>query len=94
MPAGSYTVTAVAIDNSGASTTSTGATIQVFGGTPAAVPGLIEVENFDNGGEGIVYHDTTAGNSGGRYRTSDVDIEATIDVGGGYNLGWVLRASG
>jgi hypothetical protein len=91
VPAGTYTVTAVAIDNSGASTTSTGATIQVFG-TPASVPGLIEAENFDNGGEGIAYHDTTAGNSGGRYRTTDVDIETTVDVGGGYDLGWVVAS--
>jgi subtilisin family serine protease len=92
VPAGTYTVTAVAIDNSGASTTSTGATIQVFGTPPAAVPGLIEAENFDNGGEGVAYHDTTAGNTGGKYRATDVDIETTTDAGGGYNLGWVVAS--
>lgn len=91
VPAGTYTVTAVAIDNSGTSTTSTGATIQVFG-MPASLPGLIEAENFDNGGEGVAYHDTTAGNSGGRYRATDVDIETTVDVGGGYDLGWVVAS--
>jgi Carbohydrate binding module (family 6). len=79
----------VAIDNSGGSTTSTGASIQVFG-TPAVVPGVIEAENFDNGGEGVAYHDTTAGNSGGKYRATDVDIETTMDVGGGYQLGYVV----
>jgi subtilisin family serine protease len=91
VPAGTYTVTAVAIDNSIGSTTSTGATIQVFGG-PSAVPGLIEAENFDNGGEGVAYHDTTAGNLGGQYRASNVDIATTSDVGGGYTLGWVAAS--
>jgi hypothetical protein len=59
-----------------------------FGGTPAAVPGLIEAENFDDGGEGVAYHDTAAGNKGGVYRATDVDIQPTTDVGGGYNVGW------
>ncbi|CAN0042673.1 unnamed protein product, partial [Hapterophycus canaliculatus] len=34
-------------------------------GDPAAVPGTIEAEEFDFGGEGVGYHDTSAGNSGG-----------------------------
>ena len=29
-----------------------------FKGTPWPVPGTIEAENFDEGGEGISYHDT------------------------------------
>ena len=32
---------------------------------------------------------STAGNTGGQYRQTDVDIEATSDVGGGYSLGYV-----
>lgn len=63
-----------------------------YGGTPAAVPGRFEAEEFDEGGEGIAYHDTTAGNSGGQFRTTDVDIEGTSDTGGGFNVGW-LEAS-
>jgi hypothetical protein len=58
-----------------------------FGGTPAAVPGTIEAENFDNGGQFTAYFDTTAGNSLGQYRSTDVDIEATADTGGGFSLG-------
>ncbi len=57
---------------------------QAFGGTPWPVPGQIEAENYDLGGELIAYHDTTTGNSGGGYRSDDVDIRATTDVGGGY----------
>lgn len=35
------------------------------------------------------FSDTSAGNTGGAYRSDDVDIEATSDTGGGYNIGWV-----
>jgi len=34
-------------------------------GSAAVVPGTIEVEEFDYGGEGIGYHETSPGNSGG-----------------------------
>ncbi len=60
-----------------------------FTGTPIALPGTIEAENFDNGGAGVAYFDTTPGNSGGQYRSTDVDIEATADAGGGHNIGWI-----
>jgi poly(hydroxyalkanoate) depolymerase family esterase len=47
----------------------------------------IEAENFDAGGEGVAYHEMTATNLGGQYRTNEaVDIEATSDVGGGYDV--------
>jgi len=59
-----------------------------YRGTPGTVPGRIEAENFDEGGEGVAYHDTTAGNAGGQYRSTDVDIEATSS-GYGYNVGWM-----
>jgi hypothetical protein len=66
-----------------------GGTSTPYGGTPAPVPGTIEAENFDEGGQGVAYYDTTAGNTGGRYRSTDVDIENTGDTGGGYNIGWM-----
>jgi hypothetical protein len=60
-----------------------------FGGTAWAIPGVIEAENYDVGGEGFAYHDLTVGNSGGQYRTEDdVDVEACTDTGGGFNVGW------
>ncbi len=61
-----------------------------FSGTPIAVPGLIEAENFDNGGQGIAYNDTTPGNAGGSYRATDVDVEPCADVNGGYNIGHIV----
>src|SRR6266581_217287 len=57
-----------------------------FSGTPIAVPGSFEAENFDLGGEGIAYHDNVPGNIGGQYRLNeDVDIILSSDsLGGGY----------
>ena len=57
-----------------------------YSGTPAAIPGLIQNEQFDNGGEGVSYHDSTTGNNGGAFRQTDVDIETSAS---GYNVGWV-----
>ena len=51
----------------------------------------IEAEDFDTGGEGVAYHDTSSGNNGGAYRDTDVDIQETSDEGGGYNLGWLAE---
>jgi len=73
----------------GAAPTLTPPSASPFGGTPAAIPGSIEAERFDEGGEGVAYHDTTAGNRGGGFRNTDVDIESTTDAGGGYDVGWV-----
>jgi len=57
-------------------------------GTPAPIPGVVQAEHFDEGGEGVAYHDTTTGNRGGAFRSTDVDIETTADAGGGYDIGW------
>jgi carbohydrate binding protein with CBM6 domain len=60
-----------------------------FGGTPTALPGTLQAENFDSGGEAVAYHDLVPGNQGGEYRTTNVDIAVAADAGGGYTLGWV-----
>ena len=39
-----------------------------------AIPGLIGAEQFDNGGQGLSWFDSTPGNAGGALRTTDVDI--------------------
>jgi fibronectin type 3 domain-containing protein len=60
-----------------------------YGGTPWAIPGTIQSENYDTGGEGVAYHDTDGANNGGQYRTSEgVDVESCSDTGGGYDIGW------
>ncbi|AJR04993.1 carbohydrate-binding domain-containing protein [Siansivirga zeaxanthinifaciens] len=53
-------------------------TIQPFGGVPHTIPGTIQVEDYDLGGQGLAFSDSSPGNSGGAYRTApgeDVDIE-------------------
>ena len=53
------------------------------------IPARIEAEDYDEGGAGVGYFDTTVGNTGGSYRTDDVDIEATGDASGAFNVGWI-----
>jgi hypothetical protein len=55
-----------------------------YSGTAIALPGTIEVENFDKGGQGVAFNDLSAGNAGGQYRTAEaVDIVASNDAAGG-----------
>jgi hypothetical protein len=67
--------------------------MSAFGGTPAALPGIVQAENYDTGGEKVAYHDTTAVNDGGAYRTSEgVDIGTTgMNDDGTYAVGWTRR---
>ncbi|MEI9935154.1 MAG: carbohydrate-binding protein [Ferruginibacter sp.] len=58
-----------------------------FSGTTAYIPGKIIAANYDNGGEGIAYHDNDVANLGGVYRTSEgVDIQNSSE--GMYNIGF------
>lgn len=91
---GSHSLTAVARDTSGNTepsdpvviTVSNGTAAQSpFTGTPFAIPGTFEAEDFDRGGEGVAYHDAVAGNAGGLYRPDeDVDIIAASGNASGY----------
>ena len=49
---------------------------------------MIQAEDFDAGGQGLAYNDTTpAANSGGRYRPGEgVDVALTGDAGGWYHV--------
>ncbi|MGB3464481.1 MAG: carbohydrate-binding domain-containing protein [Cyclobacteriaceae bacterium] len=73
---GSYTVTAA---SSGVNAT---ATVTVTA-TGVSIPGTIEAEDYDD------YFDTSSGNTGGAYRTDDVDIQNAADASGIYNVGWI-----
>ena len=58
-------------------------------GVPFQLPTLIQAENYDKGGELVSWHDTTAGNVFGAYRTDDVDVGAI--PGGGYHVGFLAN---
>jgi N-acetylneuraminic acid mutarotase len=61
-----------------------------WGSSPVSLPGTIQGEEFNKGGEGVAYHDFDSANLGGAFRpTEGVDIGATADTGGGYNVGWI-----
>jgi GH35 family endo-1,4-beta-xylanase len=98
LTAGTHTITAKATDNSGNVTTSTAVTITVtavqgaYNNTPHAIPGIIQLENYDLGGNGVAYNDGTPGSAVTpvvNFRTTeDVDLETCTDAGGGYNIGY------
>ncbi len=60
-----------------------------FPDEPHAIPGTIEAEDFDLGGQGISYNDCDSDNNGGEYRESGVDIQVATE--GGYNIGWICE---
>lgn len=94
---GSYTITAVATDNAGNKATSTAVAIKVnvpqgpYNGTVHLIPGIIQAENYDVGGNSVAYLDNTPGSDVTpvvNFRTDeDVDIETCTDNGAGYNVG-------
>ena len=95
---GSHSVTA-AVELTGGTTKVITATFTVDneveepGGNPWDVvfdiPTRIQAEDYRSGGASFGFQDTTSANLGGAYRTDAVDIQATTDTGGGYNVGWI-----
>jgi len=100
---GAYSLKAKAKENNGLIissefvdiTVGQGYTHSPYLGKPVLLPGAVEMENYNLGGEGIAYHDSdpfiNQGNQyGNNYRVNEgVDIQPTIDLGGGYNIGWL-----
>ena len=75
---GSQTSTAnktITVTAAPTTTTTTVAPGQPYNG-PHNVPGTFQAEDYDLGGNNVAYMDTTPGNTGGKYRSDDVDIEA------------------
>ncbi len=98
VPDGCYELAARAVDDEGLIATDAVNVIvgdgcdgqAPFGGAPAVIPGIVEAENFDEGGPGVAYLDSDSSNNGGQYRpTEEVDIETCADAGGGYDVGWM-----
>ena len=57
-----------------------------YHGFAMQIPGTIEFEEYDLGGQQIAYYDDSNGSDGGAFRTDDVDVEPILS--GGYDIGW------
>ncbi|RMG41828.1 MAG: glycosyl hydrolase family protein, partial [Methanobacteriota archaeon] len=100
---GVYKLRAVATNTLGIDGVSDEYTVTVSGSSqfspvtiaPQYIPGTLEIENYDMGGENVAYHDIDAVNNakynGTFFRTMEgVDVEKTLDPNGGeYNVGWL-----
>lgn len=91
---GTFTAKLTITDSFGSTSTAT-TTIDVIsqdpfgnGGLPWPIPGRIEAENFDEGGAGLAYSDTTSNNQSGAYRDHGVDVENASDASGTYNISY------
>ncbi|MBK6264439.1 carbohydrate-binding protein [Marivirga sp. S37H4] len=82
--AGSFEVTAT----SGSVSHSANITVTALS-NGTTLPGTIQAEDYDEGGQNVGYYDTSAGNTGGAYKSDDVDIENANDDSGTYNVGWI-----
>ncbi len=60
-----------------------------YPGDPHPIPGTIQAEDFDLGGQGQSYYDCDAENNGGEYRDSGVDIQVATEEG--FNVGWMCE---
>jgi hypothetical protein len=58
----------------------------LFLGNPHLIPGIIEAEDFDLGGEGIAYHETDGLNIAGAYRPTEA-VDIYDRNGTGYHIG-------
>ena len=57
-----------------------------------SIPGVIQVEDYDQGGEGVAYHDTNSFNEGRLTRLDQgVDLERSKDTDEGINIGWIAN---
>jgi len=56
-----------------------------YKGTAISIPGILEVEEYDEGGEGLAYHDSDAANVAGSFRSDE-----GVDIGGDSNSGYIL----
>lgn len=99
MNSGTHILTAKAIDDQGVSTTSAPITVYIkaekspFNKSPHQIPGRIEAEEYDRGGEGIAYHEVNSNGNEGKaaLRNDQVDVEVTCDTTGLYNICYILK---
>ena len=90
---GTYTITAIATDSDGRESKTIGkTTLKVNGRREAfaevALPGTLQLENFDKGGEGLSFHDSDTKDEGNvGYRTDNEGLDI-VRGNGGYAIGY------
>jgi O-glycosyl hydrolase/uncharacterized protein YjdB len=89
---GTATITARTV--SGNFTATTAMTIkgqESYAGTPISLPGIVQAEDYDKGGQNIAYNDADASNNGNQYRTTEgVDVDVIAGTTG-YTVGWTAN---
>ena len=93
---GKYTLKAVVVNTDGTEYTRLGGFSVVnprfpFQDELIALPGVLEIENFDNGGEGLTYHDSDTKDEGGaKYRDDNGGVDI-IGTDTGYGIGYTSQ---
>lgn len=91
---GTYKVTAEAVDANGKTSKLASYNLIVNNKrTPyksiASIPGIVEAENFDKGGEGFTFHDSDSNDEAkSNYRSDNEGVDIKKASNGGYVLGW------
>ena len=97
---GTYAITAIAIDKDGSeSKMSSSQSLKVkaqrspYNDTPATIPGTIEAENFDQGGEKIGFHDLNDNGQGNAqdYRDDSEGADIESRSNNGYAIGYTEK---
>ena len=98
VPGGNYSISAKATDshsNSGTASVTVVVSEQKgpFTGEPVALPGTVMAVEYDKGGEGVSYFDTTPQNRGAEQRGVEFRPDESVDIDnhpdGGYVIGWI-----
>jgi len=91
---GTVAVSAIAVDTLGHESEISELSLKVnnqrlpYNGSAIAIPGTLQIENFDKGGEGVSFHDSDTndeGNAGYRSDNEGVDL---VTGNGGYAIGY------
>lgn len=94
---GEYTISAIAVDSEGKENkSSTQKSLKVkgirtpFSGKAISLPGTVEAENFDKGGEEVTYHDSNTESEGdaASYREDHGGVDIKKVQGVGYTIGF------
>jgi len=59
-----------------------------YGGNPASIPGTVQAENYDVGGQGVGYSVNSVNGTDNGYRSDGVDLETASSPATGNDIGW------